>query len=674
VLRKGDIEHNTNEYRLLLWKTANLSASVAPEVLLRMSSSSNRPAIHDVTWLSDNNTLVFLGEHPNELQQLYRLNTTTRRLKRLTTARANVLFYSSTPNASQFAYITEEPVTSMFDSTARRQGVVIGTQSLADLVKGKQGGHNGKLQLLFHADEHHTRQLSPTGRIGLGTTLSVSPNGKYVVVSTRVADIPETWRGYTDPALRHWMERGRVRPGQYSNREQYQLIDTSTNDTQSLMNAPVGLYGSELAWAADSRSLVVSGTYLPLDGVDPAERKAREGKTFSVEVKIPSKDIEVISDRDMRFLQWDKKEDLLVFEAGRRSLSAKPESQIFFRNSTHGWQEVHDSRQERNTVEISLEEDMATPPRIVALDEVTHGQSMLLELNPQFKALTFGRVEEVKWTRTNGEEGHGGLYYPADYVAGVKYPLVIQTHGWEPERFWVDGPWTTAFAAQPLAGKGIMVLQAYDSSSYMDSTVEVARENANYEGAIKYLDERGLIDAGRVGIIGFSRTCLHVEYSLVHARYRFSAASITDGVDGSYWQYLVYSNSIARWNEIYDGINGAAPFSGGLKSWLERAPSFSFDKLHTPLRITALNPESVLFEWGSFAPLFRLDRPVEMVTMEDGDHILQRPWDRIVSQQGNVDWFCFWLKGEEDPDPAKVEQYKRWRELRKLQEENERSR
>jgi hypothetical protein len=35
-----------------------------------------------------------------------------------------------------------------------------------------------------------------------------------------------------------------------------------------------------------------------------------------------------------------------------------------------------------------------------------------------------------------------------------------------------------------------------------------------------------------------------------------------------------------------------------------------------------------------------------------------------------VDWFRFWLKGEEDPDPAKVEQYARWRELRNLQEHN----
>ena len=44
---------------------------------------------------------------------------------------------------------------------------------------------------------------------------------------------------------------------------------------------------------------------------------------------------------------------------------------------------------------------------------------------------------------------------------------------------------------------------------------------------------------------------------------------------------------------------------------------------------------------------------------------------RLASESIHVDWFRFWLKGEEDTDPAKAEQYKRWRELRKLQEEND---
>jgi len=36
-----------------------------------------------------------------------------------------------------------------------------------------------------------------------------------------------------------------------------------------------------------------------------------------------------------------------------------------------------------------------------------------------------------------------------------------------------------------------------------------------------------------------------------------------------------------------------------------------------------------------------------------------------------VYWFHFWLKDEEDPDPAKAEQHKRWRDLKILQAEND---
>jgi hypothetical protein len=35
-----------------------------------------------------------------------------------------------------------------------------------------------------------------------------------------------------------------------------------------------------------------------------------------------------------------------------------------------------------------------------------------------------------------------------------------------------------------------------------------------------------------------------------------------------------------------------------------------------------------------------------------------------------VDWYDFWLNGHDDPDPAKAEQYARWRELRKSQQQN----
>ena len=46
------------------------------------------------------------------------------------------------------------------------------------------------------------------------------------------------------------------------------------------------------------------------------------------------------------------------------------------------------------------------------------------------------------------------------------------------------------------------------------------------------------------------------------------------------------------------------------------------------------------------------------------------PADLMESQQGDVDWFRFWLQAYEDPDPAKSGQYRRWEHLRELRDAN----
>ena len=117
---------------------------------------------------------------------------------------------------------------------------------------------------------------------------------------------------------------------------------------------------------------------------------------------------------------------------------------------------------------------------------------------------------------------------------------------------------------------------------------------------------------------------------------------------------------------------GGLPWRANWKRWMEQSISFNFDKIRTPLRLEAdSNPGSIISEWETFAALRLLNKPVDLIFIPHGDHPVVKAWERMTSQQGAVDWFRFWLKDEEDPDPAKAEQYARWRELRKLQEENE---
>jgi dipeptidyl aminopeptidase/acylaminoacyl peptidase len=214
-----------------------------------------------------------------------------------------------------------------------------------------------------------------------------------------------------------------------------------------------------------------------------------------------------------------------------------------------------------------------------------------------------------------------------------------------------------------------MVLQVDELDNDRGTPQELENELTTFDSAIELLNDRGIIDPARVGLVGFSRTCLHVKYALTHSKYHFAAAVVSDGVDGGYFQYLLMANSslpgLAAFSE---GIYGARPFGSGLKAWMGHSPGFNIDRVETPLRIDALNPATALSEWEWFAALSRLGKPVEMVMMQDGLHALEKPWERRISLQGNVDWFCFWLKGEEDGDPAKAEQYLRWRKMREVRQ------
>src|SRR5258708_2492066 len=84
VIRKSNLDRKTNDFSLLLYKTADAFHSPKPELLLKMSSSSIRDAITKIRWISDNETLVFLGENPGEKPQVYTFNLNGKRLKKLT--------------------------------------------------------------------------------------------------------------------------------------------------------------------------------------------------------------------------------------------------------------------------------------------------------------------------------------------------------------------------------------------------------------------------------------------------------------------------------------------------------------------------------------------------------------------------------------------------------------
>ncbi|MGA8429228.1 MAG: hypothetical protein WB729_05375 [Candidatus Sulfotelmatobacter sp.] len=675
VLRKGNIETNTNEYSLILFETDEVFHSPNPRVLLSMSSSSNRPAIQNVVWMDDNDTILFLGEHPGETTQLYSLQCSSKELKKLTNHLTNLTSFIAVFHRDEIVFTAENPELPFANEHARRNGINVTGELLSDLIAGRHGGGEYDDHTLFikQAGSEAETRITTDGRLGPDNEMALSPDGLRLILKTQVTNIPEAWTEYDDESLQAF-SRSASAPGAKTGVLQYELVDLSTASGRPLFDAPIAAMGSEVSWSPDSQSVVLSNAYLPLNIEDAAERSRRKTHTFLVDFRISSHQFVQISDEDLRLLEWDARSNYVVCDVGRvDSFRGKTTRKVYFRKSNGVWSRSSIAHAQEQTAfslpDIVLDEGMNQPPRIFATDPATGRRSLLMDLNPQLRGLVLARVEEITWKASHHDGAKGGLYWPLDYVAGKKYPLVIQTHGWNPDRFWIDGPWTTAFAAQALAGKGFFVLQVNDIPSdlhLLETPREVPAAMAVYDGAIDLLDRQGLIDRDRIGIIGFSRSFLYVTYTLTHSKHHFTAASIADGVDYGYFQYMVFSNSLPTLVGFFEQLNGAPPFAHGLLKWLKVSPSFLMDKIETPLLIQTLYPVSLLSDWHWFSGLTQLHKPVEMTYIPDGTHILEKPWDRLISQQGNVDWFCFWLKGEEDADQAKAEHYKRWRSLRAL--------
>jgi dipeptidyl aminopeptidase/acylaminoacyl peptidase len=326
-------------------------------------------------------------------------------------------------------------------------------------------------------------------------------------------------------------------------------------------------------------------------------------------------------------------------------------------------------------LEVFVKQSLNDPPLLVVKNK--QASRVILDPNPQLKGIALVEASIYTWKSKEGRPWKGGLFKPNHYREGQRYPLVIQTHGFTEGEFRPSGVFPTAFAARALASTGIVVLQtAYPLGALCP--VGTPEEDdcwvSTYEGAINQLVADGLVDSQRVGIIGFSHSCEGVMKVLTTSPLPIKAASITDGVMTSYLQSMLtldfHGNAIAKFG---NSVVGAQPFGEGLQQWFKRSSGFNLDKVNTPLLVVGEGPQSLLtMMWEPYAGLRYLKKPVDLLMLNTDEHVLTNPGVRMASQGGSVDWFRFWLQDYEDPDPAKAKEYARWRELRKLQEENER--
>jgi len=714
VTTRGLLESNEIESTLWVFQSEQVKKLLGtddptkrcdPKIVARLTAvpqlqyfNSYEPVITDLQWLPDSKTILFLGQDSQAERLLYEAAVVSGSFRALTPKGYNILkfefvgkniaYEATGPSQSQSAGQLINPAA--WDVTGLQLTSILfpktySTQKDVELWVVQQG-ENRRITNPSTGQPVHLKDSPPPISV-----LSLSSDGQSVVVLVPSKTIPISWESYEAAFAYLKLHSKDTDTTAVSWPAQYAVIHLNSGQTTPLVEAPnAWALGSadvnRAVWSSDGKKVLLTNTYLPLNGVADSERPARLHPCAAAVVELASRANSCVvfsaydrakkhlsaasfgeSDEEVVLEFWNApntttKERYRYDNGAWRSAGpqASPEQQLPSQQPTGAASEAFS---------VAVKQDLNTPPALWAADRETGRSKRIWDPNPQLATRNLGEASEFHWKDKTGHEWIAGLVKPPDYIPGKRYPLAIQTHGFQANEFMTDGAFTTAFAARPLASAGIVVLQIPTRHDHMGSGVEALDQIAGYESAVEHLDADGLVDHEKVGIIGFSRTCYYVESALIKDPKRFAAASIADGVDESYVTYLLFG--VGRSHDEKEQIYGSAPFGEGLKTWIEHAPSFHLDRIQTPLRIEAIGPGSVLQEWEIYASLVKQGKPVDLIYLPDGQHILQKPLERLASQQGNVDWFRFWLKGEEDSDPKKAAQYTRWRELRKVQEENE---
>ncbi|MBV9718209.1 MAG: S9 family peptidase [Candidatus Eremiobacteraeota bacterium] len=259
-----------------------------------------------------------------------------------------------------------------------------------------------------------------------------------------------------------------------------------------------------------------------------------------------------------------------------------------------------------------------------------------------FERFSYGRSEEISWTGPDGERSDGILTYPAGYVAGRTYPLVLRIHG-GPEASSTIG---FNLLAQLFAARGYLVFQPnYRGSDNLGSAHEHAiyRDPGTGPGndvmaGIAAIEKLGIVDTSRIAVTGHSYGGYMTTWLIGH-EHLWKAAVVGDGMVDWLEEYNDSAAGNLAWTRDSLGGTPADPSSAPL--YRSGSPITYAAQITTPTLIISGTADETVPATESYELYHALaDRgvPVRFVAIPGAHHSPSDPvhiegYDRVT-----LDW------------------------------------
>jgi hypothetical protein len=274
--------------------------------------------------------------------------------------------------------------------------------------------------------------------------------------------------------------------------------------------------------------------------------------------------------------------------------------------------------------------------------------------NPFQTDVAWGRSSVVDYRNSRGERLQGALYYPAGYVAGRRYPMIVYVY----ERLsqgvhnYVVPSERSPYNASVFAANGYFVLSP--DIVFRPRDPGIAAVDC-VTAAVKAVLATGMVDPKRVGLVGHSWG--GYEASFIPTQTGIFAASIA----GAPITNLLSFYGAIHWNqgmpEPQHFETGQArmdvPFWVDLPAYIRNSPTIFVDKLQTPMLIFFGDKDGTVdFRQGveMYNYARRAGKQLVMLVYANENHSAQEKPNQIDYHRRILQWFGHYLKGEEAPD------------------------
>jgi dipeptidyl aminopeptidase/acylaminoacyl peptidase len=294
------------------------------------------------------------------------------------------------------------------------------------------------------------------------------------------------------------------------------------------------------------------------------------------------------------------------------------------------------------------------------------------DTNPFQKDYAWGHSALIDYKNERGERSQAALFYPANYEAGKKYPMIVYIYEIVSNvvhRYNVPSD-RAPYSPAVFTSKGYFVYEPDITYRPRDPGVSAVQ---SVVPAVKKIIDLGLVDAKRIGIVGHSwgayQTCFLATNTNIFAA-AVAGAPLTD---------LVSMYGSVYWNT---GIPETGHYETGQErmevtlwddpqSYIRNSPVYGLPKMTAPL-LVAFGDKDGAVDWHQGIEMYnmarRLGKDMVLLVYAGENHSLAKKPNQIDYHNRIVDWFDHYLAGASAKDwMVKGQTYlEREKELKRL--------